>query len=248
MYDNTDPERNRDSRSEMNLYGRLGLLALLAAALLTLAACGQSEPAQQEEPAGEEEMNATDGHGEMDHDDMEHGDMGHEGMEHGDMRAMLEEDGEYSDERFIDHMVPHHEGAVDMAEVALENSARPEVLELSKSIIASQEAEIEELKDIKEREFGTREVEVEMDHEDRGMMEAMGMSMSPEELARQEPFDRAFIGEMIPHHESAMRMAEVALEESENPEIRDLAGGIIEEQDKEIAQLAEWREEWYPEG
>ncbi len=239
----------------MNLYGRLGLLALVFAAVLALAACGPDEPAQegetineaepvqQEETAGEETSGRT---GSPD----DPGEMGHHQHDaaHGDMRAMLEENGEYTDELFIDHMVPHHEGAIEMAEVALENAERPEILELSRSIIASQEAEIEELKDIRERQFGSREVGIEMDHDDMEMMEAMGMSMSPVELAAQEPFDRAFIDEMIPHHASAIEMSEVALEESDNPEIRELAEGIIEEQEREIAQLREWREEWYPQG
>ena len=35
-------------------------------------------------------------------------------------------------------------------------------------------------------------------------MGAMGMTMGPEELATQEPFDKAFIDNMIPHHKSAI--------------------------------------------
>ncbi len=70
----------------------------------------------------------------------------------------------------------------------------------------------------------------------------------PEELAGRRPFDRAFIDAMIPHHESAIEMAGVALDESENPEIREIAGAIVEAQETEIAQMRGWRQEWYPEG
>ena len=53
---------------------------------------------------------------------------------------------------------------------------------------------------------------------------------------------------MIPHHQSAIDMANVVLDESENPETRALAEGVVEEQEREIRQLEQWRTEWYPEG
>jgi uncharacterized protein (DUF305 family) len=43
-------------------------------------------------------------------------------------------------------------------------------------------------------------------------------------------------------------MAQVALAESANPTIRDLAGRIIDDQTREIEQMRGWLEEWYPEG
>ncbi len=78
-------------------------------------------------------------------------------------------------------------------------------------------------------------------------MGAMGMT-DPGELAGRRPFDRAFIDAMIPHHESAIEMAGVALDESENPKIREIARAIVEAQESEIAQMRRWREAWYPEG
>jgi uncharacterized protein (DUF305 family) len=69
----------------------------------------------------------------------------------------------------------------------------------------------------------------------------------PEAFANAEPFDLAFIEAMIPHHEGAIEMAEVALENSENEEIRVLAEEIIAAQRAEIEQMEAWREEWYPE-
>jgi uncharacterized protein (DUF305 family) len=103
---------------------------------------------------------------------------------------MLMENGEYSDERFVDAMVPHHQGAIEMAEVALENAEHEEVRALAEDIVSAQEAEIEELRATKRREFGTSEVPAGMGAEE---MEGMGMMVDPRELADQEPFDRAFI-------------------------------------------------------
>lgn len=109
----------------------------------------------------------------------------------------------------------------------------------------TQEAEIEELKDIKEQEFGTSKIPRTMGEYG---MRGMGIMMDPQQLAQADPFDRAFIDNMIPHHESAIDMARVVLEESENERLRQLARDIVEAQKREIAQMERWRKERYPEG
>ena len=70
----------------------------------------------------------------------------------------------------------------------------------------------------------------------------------PGRLAKERPFDKAFIDAMIPHHKSAIEMAGAAREETENPEIREIAGNIASAQRREISQMQRWREEWYPRG
>jgi uncharacterized protein (DUF305 family) len=222
-------------------YTGFGLLALLFAVALALASCAGSgsssaEQGSSEQDGGEESGDDMQG---MDHSNM---DMGSEGMM--EASEMLMENGEYSDERFIDAMVPHHQGAIDMAEVALENAEHPELLQLAENVISTQQGEIEQLRSIKEQEFGTSEVPALMSPEE---MEMMGMD-DPAELANQRPFDEAFINAMIPHHESAIEMAQVALAESDNPAVRDLAGRIVDDQTREIEQMRGWLEEWYSGG
>lgn len=58
--------------------------------------------------------------------------------------------------------------------------------------------------------------------------------------------DLMFIDMMTPHHQSAMAMAEVALERAEHPELAELAQDIIDAQQAEIEQMQAWRDEWYP--
>jgi uncharacterized protein (DUF305 family) len=224
------------------------LLALLLAVAFILAACGSAGGGQQGSGSGGggEQGTAKKTGGSM--AGMDHGQMGHGSMGMGSEgmgRQMLMENGEYSDRRFIDAMVPHHQGAMAMAEVALKNAEHEEIKELSRNIISSQQAEIEELKAIKKEEFGTSNVPMEMSQE---QMRGIGMMMDPQQLANREPSDKAFIDAMIPHHQSAIEMAQVALENSDNPKIKELAQNIISAQKREIEQMKQWRQQWYPEG
>jgi uncharacterized protein (DUF305 family) len=50
------------------------------------------------------------------------------------------------------------------------------------------------------------------------------------------------------HHQSAIGMASVALEENDNVRIKEIAGAIVDAQEREIAQMRDWRQVWYPEG
>jgi uncharacterized protein (DUF305 family) len=212
----------------MQKYVNLLLPALMLAAILALVSCVNSSGGEEQGSSGSE-----DGMQGMDH-----------GAESTDYASeMLMENGQYSDERFIDAMIPHHQGAIEMAQVALANAEHSEILALAEDVVAAQETEIGQLKSIKQEQFGTSEVSMDMSAEE---MEGMGMVSDPQELASQDPFDKAFIDNMIPHHESAIAMAQVVLEESENPEIRKIAGAIVDAQEREIEQMRSWRDEWYP--
>ena len=155
-------------------------------------------------------------------------------------KQMVMKNGKYADEAFIDAMVPHHQGAIEMARVALENAEHEEIKELSRNIISSQQAEIEQLKAIKKEEFGTFRVPIEMSPK---QMRDMGMLMDPQSLADENPFDEALIDAMIPHHQSAIYMAQVASEESKIPEIKELSQNIVSAQKREIEQMRHWREQ-----
>ncbi|MDQ3913311.1 MAG: DUF305 domain-containing protein [Actinomycetota bacterium] len=114
----------------MKNYLRLALLALvLVATLWFLASCGSSGGGSQGNGSG----------GDM--EGMDHGSMNPEDM----ARQMVAPNGEYSDKHFIDAMVPHHQGAVEMAEVALKNAEHKQIKQLAEDIVTAQEAEIEEL-------------------------------------------------------------------------------------------------------
>ena len=224
----------------MRPYANFWLLVLLLASVLGLvSSCSGS--ATNEQGSAEESESEEASSGGM--QGMEHSGMDMSSGQMMDASQMLMQNGEYSDERFINAMVPHHQGAIDMANVALENAEHPEIQQLAQAIISTQQSEIDELKAIKQREYGTSEVPTEANPEE---MKMMGMMADPKELANQQPFDKAFIDAMIPHHQSAIDMANVAFEQTSDSEIKNLALGIVTAQQQEIQQMIGWRQEWYP--
>jgi uncharacterized protein (DUF305 family) len=58
-------------------------------------------------------------------------------------------------------------------------------------------------------------------------------------------FDKAFIEEMVMHHEGAVDMAEAALKNAKHQEIKNLANEIISAQNKEIVDMKNWYKSWY---
>jgi len=166
------------------------------------------------------------------------------------------------DQAFIDMMVPHHQSATEMAELAQDRAEHEELRTLAGEIIAAQEAEITQMRDWRQEWFGSAETppmdampllpgmemeDTDMDM-DMGDVATMDMTTDIEELRDADPFDLAFLDAMIPHHESAIEAGQIALEQSANPEIRSLAEEIISSQQAEIDQMTAWRSEWYPEG
>lgn len=78
-----------------------------------------------------------------------------------------------------------------------------------------------------------------------GMHGAMGDMMAGLEGKSGDEFDKAFLEEMIIHHEGAIDMAEAALQNAKHEEIKSMANAIISTQSLEIAQMKAWLQSWY---
>ena len=80
-----------------------------------------------------------------------------------------------------------------------------------------------------------------MSHSMSGMMEDMNASLRGKTGVE---FDKAFVDEMIVHHEGAVEMAKLVLTSTTRPELLKMAQEIIDVQTKEINQMKAWKVEW----
>jgi uncharacterized protein (DUF305 family) len=140
---------------------------------------------------------------------------------------------------FIDAMVPHHREAIEMANAAKTRGlTQPDLMKIADDIITSQQREIDQMLDWREEWFGARELGPVLP-EVLGVPEGeLGMEHgSGDQIAGAIDVDATFAQMMIPHHEGAIAMAEVAKERAQHDEIKDLADAIIEAQKREIGIL-----------
>jgi uncharacterized protein (DUF305 family) len=141
------------------------------------------------------------------------------------------------DRAFIDAMVPHHQAAIEMATEAKQAGlGQPDLISIADDIVATQQAEIDQMLAWRERWFGSAEPEPqEAALEVLGLTPAeAGMEHGGVDLASVDDVDQTFAGMMIGHHIGAIRMAELAGEEADHDEVKELAGDIIAAQQREI--------------
>jgi len=168
-----------------------------------------------------------------------------------------------ADARFIVMMIPHHQGAIAMAELALSRARRSEIKALAQRIIASQSREITQMRQWYRQWFGT-DVPAWGIGSGYGMGPGMGMGQSMgmgggmgmgwgmpgmgtslEALKSAPDFDRAFIEQMIPHHRMGVMMASHAEWNTQHPQLRELEAAMVRVQSQEIEQMAQWYRQWY---
>lgn len=157
-------------------------------------------------------------------------------MSHTDHSTVAEDTDVPFDAKFIDDMISHHQGAIDMAKMALEQAEHEEILTLAQGIIVAQTSEIEHMQSWRNEWYPAL-----------ASTEGTGMGMGDMQLSQDEgvPFDQRFIEAMISHHQGAIDMAKMAVEQAEHDEIRTLAKAVITAQTAEIEQMQHWLTEWY---
>jgi uncharacterized protein (DUF305 family) len=186
------------------------------------------------------------------------------------------------DQHFIEMMIPHHQDAIAVADLALTRAKRPEVKKLAEAIKKDQTREIQEMRTWYKQWYG-KEVPI-TSMNDMGMMGNsamqgtpmmsmgknmmnmgqdmmkpdsmmgrgqemmnMGQNMMPmdiEALKTASDFDKEFVRQMVPHHQMAVMMAQMAINRATRPEIRTLSQSIIKSQNAEIAQMQRWQIAW----
>jgi len=155
------------------------------------------------------------------------------------------------DQQFMDMMVPHHQAAVEMAKTAAMRGEHPEIKTLAASIMMSQSGEITQMQGWRKAWYGSDQTPP-MDKmpmlagmPDADMTAMSHMMADMQGLLTANPFDKAFLQAMIPHHQSAVDAAKIEGMKGEHAEIKTLAGTIITDQNKELAQMQGWLKTWY---
>lgn len=145
-----------------------------------------------------------------------------------------------ADVMFAQMMIPHHQQAVEMADLAATRAADKEVKELAAKIKAAQDPEIQTMQGWLTA-WGKPMPSEGMDH---GMGHDMPGMMSEDDMKKLETakggaFDRQFAKLMIAHHEGAIQMARTEQTQGSNAEAKELAKTIETAQQAEVAQLRE---------
>lgn len=143
------------------------------------------------------------------------------------------------DLQFIDTMIVHHLGAVEMATIAQSKLRNETLRALARTIPADQQREIRQMRAWRKEWYPGAPSAENM------MMPGMGGSMMDmshmKTMAAGPAYDAMFIDMMIPHHQGAVQMGENALAKAEHPEVKELAKKIVDAQTREIEMMKKLR-------
>ncbi len=153
--------------------------------------------------------------------------------------------GEDYDRMFIANMIAHHQGAVDMANLALTSAKHQEIKDMANAIITAQTKEISDMQSWQAAwGYPASSGSMMEDHSSMGMMNDMaGMTDKLKGLSG-DAFDKAFLSSMIEHHQSAINMAYPGQTNAQHEEVKTLTKAIVAAQSKEIAQMKQWQKDW----
>jgi uncharacterized protein (DUF305 family) len=151
-----------------------------------------------------------------------------------------------ADVTFTQNMIPHHQQAIEMAQLVDSHTDRPELRKLADSIQSSQRQEITQLQGWL-RSWGKPMTPSE-GHGGHGDTEMPGM-MSEADMRRLmaatgTEFDLAIVDMMSTHHQGAIDKSKTELKDGSLPQVTRLAEQIIDTQQDEIDQLQRWKTEW----
>ncbi len=167
-------------------------------------------------------------------DRSDHGDMGQMSghMGHGSSSS---KNANYTgaDIMFLQMMIPHHQQAIDISNLAMKSSQDAELIELAKIIARDQAAEIKQMKAWL-ADAGASE---DMGHS----MDGMGGMLSDDELAALsaatgKEFDVLWLKGMTGHHDGAIHMTQM-IEDAQNADIKAFGTKVIKDQSEQIDQM-----------
>jgi uncharacterized protein (DUF305 family) len=159
------------------------------------------------------------------------------GMHHNGNMGMDDNSGSTSytgaDVMFLQMMIPHHQQAIDISNIALKTSKDPELLALAKTIRDAQSAEIIQM----QAWLKDTNTNPGMGHS----MDSMGGMLDDADLsaltaASGKNFDVLWLEGMIGHHDGAIHMTTMIADAS-NPEIKAFGENVVKNQSAQIEQM-----------
>ena len=157
------------------------------------------------------------------------------GMDHEGHSSMASGDLSSDDIMFLQMMIPHHQQAIDMSDVALTKSADPELLVLAKDIRDGQGAEIVKMKAWLDGANAGMDPGHSMGHDMGGMLG--DSELAALKAATGKSFDLLWLKGMTGHHVGAIDMAAM-IEDAENAEIKSFGQAIVTAQSAQNKQMA----------
>lgn len=151
--------------------------------------------------------------------------MGMEGM-----TALRELSGKDFDIAFMSQMITHHQGAIDMAEQTLKVAKHPETKQEAQKVVDAQTKEIAQMEGWLRDWYNTAPLKEQQDLMHKDMAAMMDMQIED---------DHMFFDMMIPHHEGAVEMSQLAVEKSQRQELKDMAAKMKQDQTAEIQKYQE---------
>lgn len=136
---------------------------------------------------------------------------------------------------FVNMMIEHHQGAIDMSEIQLKGGSDPQMKGMAQKIIAAQKAEIAKLRDFVQA-HPTKVAHPQQMH--GGSMQAMHDQMKSMPMSGK--LDQDFANMMIVHHQGAVAMAQEEVIKGQHTEIKQMAQQMIDDQQREIAEFQAW--------
>jgi uncharacterized protein (DUF305 family) len=165
-----------------------------------------------------------------------------------------------ADVSFAQDMIPHHQQALVMADVAIEGAKTQELQDLAKRIKAAQAPEIEEMsgwleawgEDVTDLDSMSHMMMGHGDDDDSndlpGMMDADQMRQMSGMMGGGIAFDRMWVLMMIAHHEGAIEMAKDEQANGQSADAIALAKSIEKSQTAEIAEMKQMLRDWQNQG
>lgn len=139
-----------------------------------------------------------------------------------------------NDADFAKMMIAHHKGAVKMAELQIKEGTDKELHSLSNNIIAAQNDEI----NLMQKFTGSSDKSPDTQAFSQDLNASMTAMMKKVPIHNN--VDKDFTEQMIPHHQSAVDMANVYLKYGKNPQLIELCNSIVNAQTSEIALMKKW--------